>query len=284
MFVAPVVYAASNWLDFANYALPDWAGGLGAVLIAGALFVFWRAHADLGLNWSPSLEIREKHELITRGIYGVVRHPMYASQWLWVIGQPLLLQNWVAGWLDLLVFIPFYFLQVRAERFDFFRMRCYKYRRGVVQHINNQTKTGGSMDRHIGLWIDHKQAYVIWYQDGRIEVIPSHIEPPTHYSGGTQLGGKLNQKADTELRNNDRFRLQLNKYYQQVISALKDADSIFIMGPGEAKIEFQKAMKRHKSLQKRLLKVETAGKMTKNQMMAHVRRVFQTGNSRTHHN
>jgi stalled ribosome rescue protein Dom34 len=131
------------------------------------------------------------------------------------------------------------------------------------------------MDRNIGLWIDHKQAYLVSYKDGRIEVILSHIEPPVHYSGGTQLGGKLHQKADTELHHNDRFRLQLNKYYQQVISALKDADSIFIMGPGEAKIEFEKAIKKNKSLQNRLLKVETVDKMTKNQMVAHVRRFYQ---------
>jgi protein-S-isoprenylcysteine O-methyltransferase Ste14 len=115
MFFIPIIYGATNWLDFANYTLPAWAGWLGVLLIAGALFVFWRAHADLGLNWSPSLEIREKHELITRGIYGVIRHPMYASQWLWVLAQPLLLQNWIAGFANLLVFIPFYFLRVKAE-------------------------------------------------------------------------------------------------------------------------------------------------------------------------
>jgi protein-S-isoprenylcysteine O-methyltransferase Ste14 len=115
MFLVPIIYAATNWLDFANYTLPLWAGWLGVLLLAGAIFVFWRAHADLGLNWSPSLEIREKHELITRGIYSMIRHPMYASQWLWVIAQPLLLQNWIAGFLNLLLFIPFYFLRVKAE-------------------------------------------------------------------------------------------------------------------------------------------------------------------------
>lgn len=115
MFFIPLFYALTDWLDFANYTLPTWAGWLGVVILATALTVFWRAHADLGLNWSPTLEIREKHELITRGIYGLIRHPMYASQWLWVIAQPLLLQNWVAGWLDLLVFIPFYLLRVKAE-------------------------------------------------------------------------------------------------------------------------------------------------------------------------
>lgn len=115
MFLVPIIYAASSWLDFANYSLPAWAGWLGMLILAGAVFVFWRGHMDLGLNWSPSLEIREKHELVTRGIYGAIRHPMYASQALWVIAQPLLLQNWIAGFLNLLVFIPFYFLRVRAE-------------------------------------------------------------------------------------------------------------------------------------------------------------------------
>lgn len=115
MFILPVIYASSNWLDFANYTLPAWAGWLGVAFIAGALFIFWRAHADLGLNWSPTLEIREKHELITRGIYSVIRHPMYASQILWSIAQILLLQNWIAGFGSLVVFIPFYFMRVKAE-------------------------------------------------------------------------------------------------------------------------------------------------------------------------
>ena len=114
-FLLPLLYSTTSWLDFANYTLPVWAGWIGVVLIAAALYVFWRAHADLGLNWSPTLEIREKHELITRGIYGVIRHPMYASQWVLAIAQPLLLQNWLVGFANLIIFIPFYFLRVQAE-------------------------------------------------------------------------------------------------------------------------------------------------------------------------
>ena len=115
MFLLPLIYSATTWLDFANYSLPVWAGWLGVVLILLALLVFWRSHADLGLNWSPSLEIRTEHKLITNGIFGYIRHPMYTSQWIWVIAQPLLLQNWIAGFLNLLVFIAFYTLRVRAE-------------------------------------------------------------------------------------------------------------------------------------------------------------------------
>jgi protein-S-isoprenylcysteine O-methyltransferase Ste14 len=84
-------------------------------LTAISLVIFWRGHVDLDVNWSPTLIIREGHELITRGIYGIIRHPMYASQWIFSIATPLLLQNWIAGFLNLLVFIPFYLLRVQAE-------------------------------------------------------------------------------------------------------------------------------------------------------------------------
>ena len=139
-FILPIIYAATTWLDFANYTLPTWAGWIGVLILAAGLFIFWRAHADLGLNWSPSLEIREKHELITRGIYGVIRHPMYTSQWLVAIAQALLLQNWIAGFANLLVFIPFYFLRVKAEE----QLMMEKF--GEQYHVYMQ-KVGGLLPK-----------------------------------------------------------------------------------------------------------------------------------------
>jgi protein-S-isoprenylcysteine O-methyltransferase Ste14 len=115
MFFIPLVYSTTSWLNFADYSLPVWAGWLGVVLILAALWIFWRAHADLGLNWSPSLEIRNEHKLITNGIFGYIRHPMYASQWVWVIAQSLLLQNWLAGFLSVIVWTIFYSLRVPPE-------------------------------------------------------------------------------------------------------------------------------------------------------------------------
>ncbi len=114
-FILPLVYSLTDWLSFADYSLPDWAGWLGAGVLALALYVFARAHADLRTNWSPTLEIYKGHDLITNGIYGVIRHPMYASQWLFNIAQALLLHNWIAGFAGLVLFVPFYFLRVSAE-------------------------------------------------------------------------------------------------------------------------------------------------------------------------
>ena len=113
--VLPLVYSVTPWLSFADYALPGWAGWAGTALMAAGVLVFWRGHADLGVNWSPSLEIREKHELVTRGIYSRIRHPMYAAQWLMAMAQVLLLPNFLAGWLNMVAVAAFYFLRVRAE-------------------------------------------------------------------------------------------------------------------------------------------------------------------------
>jgi len=136
-FVIPLIYSVTHWLDFANYSLPAWIGWTGVVLLACALLVFWRGHADLKSNWSPTLEIRQDHTLVTDGIYRTIRHPMYASQWLWCLAQILLLQNWLAGPAGLVFFIPFYFLRVQAEEkmmLDSFgdRYRAYMKKTGGV--------------------------------------------------------------------------------------------------------------------------------------------------------
>jgi protein-S-isoprenylcysteine O-methyltransferase Ste14 len=115
MLVIPLIYSVINWLDFANYHLPVWMGWSGVFLLACSVFIFRRAHLDLKSNWSPTLETRKDHTLVTNGIYGYIRHPMYASQCLWAIAQILLLQNWLAGPLHLIFFVPFYILRVQAE-------------------------------------------------------------------------------------------------------------------------------------------------------------------------
>ena len=130
------------------------------------------------------------------------------------------------------------------------------------------------MNRNIGLWIDHKQAFLIWQDRKKVEVIPSNLEPRTHFSGGTRIGGRYNQRVDSELRYNDRYKNQLSKYYQNVIKTIQNADSIFIMGPGEAKLELKKEIQKHNHLIEKLTHVESADKMTMKQMVAQVREFF----------
>ena len=111
----PLVYVFTPWLGFADYRLPPWAGWAGAAILAFALWLFWRAHAALGPYWSDSLQLREGHPLVTGGIYGHIRHPMYAFGWLLGTSQALLLQNWIAGLSGLVSFALLYFSRVPRE-------------------------------------------------------------------------------------------------------------------------------------------------------------------------
>lgn len=113
--IVPGFYVATGIPRAADYPARPWVLALGAVIFLAALWIFRRTHKELGRNWSITLEIRDKHELISRGPYAFVRHPMYTSFMLMGLGQALLLSNWVAGLAGLVGFAVLFFLRVDKE-------------------------------------------------------------------------------------------------------------------------------------------------------------------------
>jgi protein-S-isoprenylcysteine O-methyltransferase Ste14 len=111
----PVIYLFTNWLAFADYPLPPYFPWAGAAVLIAALWLFWRSHADLGQNWSATLELRKDHQLVRHGVYRSIRHPMYAAILLFGLAQGLLLQNWLAGWSGFVTFAVMYFVRVPNE-------------------------------------------------------------------------------------------------------------------------------------------------------------------------
>jgi len=114
-FFVPLIWVASPAFSFAEYPLGTgpFIGGVMCLVIG--LWLFYRSHADLGTNWSITLEVREQHRLITRGVYRRIRHPMYLALVLYSVGQALVIPNWVAGPANLIVFAILLALRVRAE-------------------------------------------------------------------------------------------------------------------------------------------------------------------------
>ncbi|OCP35498.1 protein-S-isoprenylcysteine O-methyltransferase [Ensifer sp. LC163] len=113
--IIPGFYVATGIPEAADHSTGAWAVVSGTVIFFFALWVFRRTHKELGRNWSITLEIRDKHELISGGPYAFVRHPMYTSFMLMGLGQALLLSNWVAGLAGLLGFAVLFFLRVDKE-------------------------------------------------------------------------------------------------------------------------------------------------------------------------
>lgn len=113
--IVPTVYVAAHVPRFADYTFVPALAYVGIALDVVSLWLFYRTHRDLGRNWSVSLDLRERHTLVTSGVYATVRHPMYSGFWLMALAQALLLPNWIAGPAGLVGFGILFFGRVGRE-------------------------------------------------------------------------------------------------------------------------------------------------------------------------
>jgi len=128
------------------------------------------------------------------------------------------------------------------------------------------------MKRRVGLWIDHRKAVIVMIKDEQEELkkISSNMEKHVRFSSGD--GSEDGSSEDVRDR---KFGNHLNSYYDEVIAYIRDADSIQIFGPGEAKGELEKRIK-HEGLKAHMSAIETVDKMTDPQISAKVRKYFLT--------
>lgn len=132
------------------------------------------------------------------------------------------------------------------------------------------------MKTNAGLWIDHRQAIVVFVSDTGEEIkqISSDAEKQLRRSGSRPLEGNYEaQKVPDDDRRQRVFTAQLNTFYDEVIDCIRDAESILILGPGVAKDEL-KARLDENNLGDRVSGVETVDNMTDPQIAARVRQYF----------
>ncbi|MBI5959607.1 MAG: hypothetical protein HY866_12775 [Chloroflexi bacterium] len=131
------------------------------------------------------------------------------------------------------------------------------------------------MKKEVGLWIDHRQAVIVTFVDRVEEIkrIVSGIEKYVAHPGITHRAHDDTTEVRRD-RQDRRFDDYLSKYYAEVIAWIRDADSILIIGPGEAKGELQKQLE-GQALNDRIVSVETSDRMTEGQVAAKVREYFQ---------
>ncbi len=85
----PVPILGDRFLPWAEWTF--WVGA--ALTAAGLLFSMWARH-ELGRNWSGTVTIKQGHELVTSGPYGIVRHPIYTGLLLAFVGSALARGEW----------------------------------------------------------------------------------------------------------------------------------------------------------------------------------------------
>ncbi len=132
------------------------------------------------------------------------------------------------------------------------------------------------MKTRVGLWIDHRKSIIVVITDKgeEIELIMSKSEKQPRRSGDSPLKGSYESQLVSADDNRQRVLTgHLNIYYDAVIAFIRDAESIMIFGPGEAKDELNERLKRS-NLGERIVSVETVDKMTNRQIAAKVRQQF----------
>lgn len=121
------------------------------------------------------------------------------------------------------------------------------------------------MKKTVGLWIDHKKAVIVFLagNDAEIRLVTSDLEKPHRQSGVATPADDIRQRKST---------LELSGFYDEVISCIRGAEEIYILGPGEAKGELQKRF--DDLLRRRIVGIEAADRMTDPQIVAKVREHF----------
>jgi len=132
----------------------------------------------------------------------------------------------------------------------------------------------------VGIWIDHREAILVELTEHgeSIRKIFSNAESNIRVSGGYGCARPYApQDVARERKFERRRRLHLHRYYQDVIRALRGAEAIVVLGPGEAKLELQKEARKSSDLSDKLVAVEAEERMTDNQLIAKVRKFFAPG-------
>lgn len=127
-----------------------------------------------------------------------------------------------------------------------------------------------------GVWIDHHKAVVVRLTDKGTDVlqIMSERDTPELTPAGAEV---KHAYTHTDFVAEDKLERKgmnhLNKFYDEIIASVHDADAILILGPGEAKGEFRKRIE-HKRLRGHVAELETMDKLTNHQISNYVREHF----------
>ncbi|MDP2691378.1 MAG: hypothetical protein U1C97_03225 [Candidatus Gracilibacteria bacterium] len=125
-----------------------------------------------------------------------------------------------------------------------------------------------------GVWVDYAHAFLVKTnpsgENMTIHELVSEVEP--HHHSGQSDGEHLTL---TDQGSNMRRRSkEMDDFCDNIISSLRDADEIIILGPGIAKSELEGEIREHHELGPKLKAVETADKLSEEELKKRVSKLF----------
>lgn len=132
------------------------------------------------------------------------------------------------------------------------------------------------MTREVGLWLDYHKAVIVSVEKKNVTTreITSNMERQVRSLRGTRpKTSSISQTSPAEHLQDQQHVNDFDRYYDGIISLICDAESIWIFGPGEAKIELENRL-RITGLGARVVGIETIEKITDGQLAAKVQHRF----------
>lgn len=102
-------------LDISNLNIRMPLAILGLIIIIIGAYVNIKGRLSLGKNWANQIKIYKEHKLVINSVYGVVRHPLYASLIWMFYAASLIYFNYLAFLANTFIFIPFMYYRAKQE-------------------------------------------------------------------------------------------------------------------------------------------------------------------------
>ena len=112
MFLAAFILAGLNW-RFCWLLLPDWAVWAATVVFLLAYLLYAEVLRE-NTYLSRTIEVQENQKVVDTGLYGIVRHPMYAVTVLLFLAMPLVLGS-PFSFVVMLFYLPLIVKRIRNE-------------------------------------------------------------------------------------------------------------------------------------------------------------------------
>ncbi len=135
------------------------------------------------------------------------------------------------------------------------------------------------MKKRTGIWLDHEKATIITLDKGRykLNTIESDIVTRERIDGETRNYGRFgDQSLNQEKHKERRIKEQTSNYLKSVLSEIQQVDELVLFGPANMKRQLEKLILYDATLTPKLKAVVSADSMTNNQMVAWVKKFYQS--------
>lgn len=136
----------------------------------------------------------------------------------------------------------------------------------------------------LGIWLNQREATLVILRGDRFETrvsvvhVQSEVEGHHKSTGGRKGAAPYMQRsasAGAESKLEHRREQDFHHFFELLQPWMREADWIYLMGPGQFKLKIKHLIEARRELAKKLRDVQSADRMTEKQIVAKVRKYFE---------